>query len=160
MPTISEIRQHKTTHLPYRSWFDKGVAAFTRGRPHLHREGPSDRTIPVIHMDYACFTEKGLVRQSELREEEQKHAIRVIVVYCNGSRSPFTRVVPSKATSMDKLAAERVIEDISYFGHTRVILRSDNKPALVLLVGDAFKGLRIQRLTRQLPGSCRGICYA
>ena len=54
--------------------------------------------------------------------------------------------VPSKATSMDKFAAERIFEDIVYLGHTRVILRSDNEPALVALVGDALKGLRIQLL--------------
>ena len=28
MPTISEIRQHKTTHVPYRSWCDECVEAF------------------------------------------------------------------------------------------------------------------------------------
>ena len=52
-------------------------------------------------------------------------------------------VVPSKATSIDKFAAKRIVDDIVYLGHTRVILRSDNEPALVALVGDAFKGLRI-----------------
>ena len=30
MPTISEIRQHKTTHLPYRSWCDECVEALAR----------------------------------------------------------------------------------------------------------------------------------
>ena len=30
MPTISEIRQHKTNHLPYRSWCDECVEAFAR----------------------------------------------------------------------------------------------------------------------------------
>ena len=56
MPTLSEIRQHKTTHLPYRSWCDECVEAFAREWPHLHRSDPSGRSIPVIHMDYACLT--------------------------------------------------------------------------------------------------------
>ena len=30
MPTISEIREHKTTHVPYRSWCDECVEAFAR----------------------------------------------------------------------------------------------------------------------------------
>ena len=55
-------------------------------------------------------------------------------------------VVSSKATKVDKFAAGRIVEDIIYFGHTRVMLRSDNEPALVALVGDALKGLRIQQL--------------
>ena len=88
MPTISEIRPHKTTHLPYRSWRDECVEAFAREWPHLQRVGLNGRTIPVIHMDYACLTEKGLFKQSELSEEEQKHAERVIVVYYGGSMGP------------------------------------------------------------------------
>ena len=42
MPSISEIRLHKTTHLPYRSWCDECVEAFAREWPHLARDGPSD----------------------------------------------------------------------------------------------------------------------
>ena len=36
MPTILEIRQHKTTHVPYRSWCDECVEAFAREWPHFH----------------------------------------------------------------------------------------------------------------------------
>ena len=39
-----------------------------------------------------------------------------------------------------------MLEDSVYLGHTRVVLRSDNGPALLLLVGDALKGLRVQQL--------------
>ena len=78
MPTISEIRQHKTTHVPYRSWCDECVEAFAREWPHLHQSS-NGRTIPVIHMDYACLTEKGLFKVEDLSEEERKHAVRVIV---------------------------------------------------------------------------------
>ena len=55
-------------------------------------------------------------------------------------------VVRCKATSMDKFTAEGIVEDIVYLGHTRVVLRSDNGPALLLLVGDALEGLRVQQL--------------
>ena len=55
-------------------------------------------------------------------------------------------VVPSKATSTDKFAADRIVDDIVHFDQTRVILRSDNEPALLALVTDALKGLRIQSL--------------
>ena len=59
MPTISEVRQHKMTHLPYRSWCDECVEAFAREWPHLHREHPNGRTIAVIHMDYACLPRRA-----------------------------------------------------------------------------------------------------
>ena len=142
MPTISELRLHKTTHIPYRSWCDECVEAFAREWPHLRNDGPSGRSIATINMDYAYLTEKGLFRQADLTEEELTHAVQSLVVYCSASGSPFMHVVPSKATSVDRYAAERVVEDIVYLGHTKVILRSDNEPALVQLVSDALKGLR------------------
>ena len=49
MPTLSEIRQHKTTDLPYRSWCDECVEALAREWPHIHRLGPSDRMITTDH---------------------------------------------------------------------------------------------------------------
>ena len=55
-------------------------------------------------------------------------------------------VVPSKATSNDKLAAERIVDGVVFLGHTRIILRSDNEPALLALVTDTLRGLRIQSL--------------
>ena len=97
--------------------------------------------IPIINMDYACLSEKGFFRLSELSEEDREHAVRVIVGDCSSSRSTLMHVVPSEATSMDKFATERIVEDIVYFGHTRVILRSDSEPALVALGSDALKGL-------------------
>ena len=54
-------------------------------------------------------------------------------------------VVPSKDTSMKQFVAERIVEGIVYPGHTRVILRSDNGSALMLLFGDALKGFCIQQ---------------
>ena len=60
----------------------------------------------MTHMDYACLTEKGLFKQSELSEEEQKHAERVIVADCGGSRSPFMHVVPSKARGAELAVCE------------------------------------------------------
>ena len=55
-------------------------------------------------------------------------------------------VVEGKGASLDRAAARRVAEDIEYVGHARVILRSDNEPSLVQVVGDILKGLRIQQL--------------
>ena len=72
MPTISEIRHHKTTHLPYRSWCDECVEAFAREWPHLRGDGPSNRTIAVIWFDYAHLAEKGLCQAADSTEDERK----------------------------------------------------------------------------------------
>ena len=51
---------------------------------------------------------------SELSEEDREHAVRVFNGYCRSSMSPFMHVVPSKATSMDKFAAERNVHNTVY----------------------------------------------
>ena len=56
--------------------------------------------------------EKRLLRLNEPSEEDREHAVGVIVGYCSSSRKPFMHVMPSKATSMDKFAAERIVKDI------------------------------------------------
>ena len=114
MPTVSEIREHKTTHLPYRSWCDECVEAFAREWPHLSSDGSGARTIPVIHMDYAYLTEKGLFRRSELSEEELRRAVTCVVASCSSSKSPFMHVVDAKGTTVDKFAAERIVEDVVF----------------------------------------------
>ena len=90
------------------------MEAFAREWPHLAGDGPGPRTIPVVHMDYACLTEKGLFKKSELGEDEIKHAVMCIVASCSGSKSPFMHVVEAKGTSTDKFAAESIIEDIVF----------------------------------------------
>ena len=66
-------------------------------------------------MDYVCLSEKGLVRFSELSEEDRENAVRVIVGCCSSSSSPFMHVVLSTASSTDNFAKERIVED-----HTNV----------------------------------------
>ncbi len=144
-PTCRLCRKSVSTRRPI-SLTGVGVTSASRRSPESGHTFTGAVRVPVIHMDYACLTEKGLFRLDELSEEDREHAVRVIVGYCSSSRSPFMHVVPSKATSNDKFAAERIVDDIVYLGYTRVILRSDNEPALLALVTDALKGLRIHLL--------------
>ena len=90
----------------------------------------------MIQMDYACLTERALFKVSQFSEEERDHAVRVIVAHCGGSRSPSGMWCLARPRVRTSVAAEIIVEDIVYLGHTRVILRSDNELALLLLVGD------------------------
>ena len=55
--------------------------------------------IPIIHMDYACLTEKGLFRLDELSEEDREHAVRVIVGYCSSSAANLSLLVALLGTT-------------------------------------------------------------
>ena len=146
LPSASEVAHHKTTHCPYRSWCDKCVEAFGREWPHhQHGSGPG-RSVPIIHMDYAFLTDRGLFKRDELNEEDMRGALTVLVVYDSSSKGPFCHAVLAKGAGTDGYAGARVAEDIAFAGHTRVILRSDNEPALLQVVADALKNLRVQQL--------------
>ena len=146
MPSASEVSLHKTTHCPYRSWCDECVEAFGREWPHHHGGSGRARSIPVIHMDYGFLTDKGMFKRGDISAEDMKNALKVLIVYDSSSKGPSAHAVRAKGAGDDGFAAARVCEDIEFAGHTKVILRSDNEPALLQVVSDALKGLRIQQL--------------
>ena len=67
-PSSEELRIHRATHCPYRSWCPKCVAG--RGRQGSHNQGEEgqDET-PVVCMDY-CFLRRG---------EEGEQSVPVLV---------------------------------------------------------------------------------
>ena len=118
MPTASEVSHHKTTHCPYRSWCDECVEAFGCEWPHHAGGARHARSIPVIHMDYAFLTDKGMTKRSGLSEEEVRKALKVLVVYDSFSRGPSAYAVYTKGANDDGFAAARICESIEYAGHT------------------------------------------
>ena len=56
-PTAEEVENHRTTHLPYRSWCEDCVKG--RGSGERHRSGPAGR-VPVIACDYLIVTGRGI----------------------------------------------------------------------------------------------------
>ena len=52
LPSKEEIRRHKLTHIPYRSWCPICVAAKKKNPPHYARAKQPEDDIPIISMDY------------------------------------------------------------------------------------------------------------
>ena len=145
LPSSSDVAQHKTTHCPYRSWCDECVEAFGREWPHRTGNGHG-RSVPVIHLDYAFLTDSGLFKRDEVSEEHMKSALTVFIGYDSSSKGPFCHAVFAKGAGRDGYAAARIVEVIEFCSHTKVIIRSDNEPALLSVVTDSLKTLRIQQL--------------
>ena len=58
-PTAEEIRIHKATHCPFRSWCPKCNAARGQRGGHPTSESPID-DVPMISLDY-CFLRRGMM---------------------------------------------------------------------------------------------------
>lgn len=51
MPTEAEVREHETTHIPYRSWCPSCIAG--RGRDRRHKKKRRGRKrVATIHIDF------------------------------------------------------------------------------------------------------------
>lgn len=120
MPTKEEREKHAVTHLPYRSWCEVCVAARGVATGHRQRSGPDEREVPSLSLDY-CF----------LRREPGGEALTTLVMKDRLTQAICAHVVPAKGADTEWVTQQivRDIKRLGYFG--RVILRSDQEPAIV-----------------------------
>ena len=64
-PSQQDLGDHRSSHIPYRSWCRWCVLG--RGRGSKHVSGP-DSDIPVIGLDYFFITSNGVDKRQELME--------------------------------------------------------------------------------------------
>jgi len=75
-PTREQVEDHRTTHLPYRSWCETCVQG--RGAGEQHRSGPLGK-IPVIACDYLLVTQHGICSRAE-GAEPSEILLKILVV--------------------------------------------------------------------------------
>ena len=139
-PTKEEIAEHQASgHLPYRSWCPDCVEAFGRERP--HKPG-GNRSIPLISCDYLFITPRGPLRKGELSEEEQDRALKVLVAHCSATKCMFAHAVPKKGVDEKGYIVDQLKRDITWLGHSRIVLKGDNEPALVQVLAAAAAALK------------------
>ena len=145
LPSQSEIEDHRVDHLPYRSWCKPCIMGRAVGDHHKVQDEES--TKPVIAFDYLIVSKKGqgeiVIRRDEAKEGEEVLA-KILVVKDTKSKSIFAHVVPQKGVDSDRYSVSRLTEDILWLGYTEVILKSDNEKAIVKLLRESLKVLRVK----------------
>ena len=151
MPTQSERDDHDLTHYPYRSWCKHCVEG--RGVDMGHRMGGdhSSRGVAIISFDYIFVTDGSVHsrdewEKSDEREVDGKTMLKVLVVRDMRSKAVFAHAVETKGDDEAGFAVRCVVDDVAYLGYSRVILKSDNEPAIVHLLREALKRLRVEGL--------------
>ena len=168
-PTKAEYDEHQILHGEYRDWCEACVAGRAQGRTHreqLDREGQ----VPTVSMDFASMAAAGYVHRrrpgqedssSEKDSEDEGGAggdrgdreeddiyggtsiykrLKMLVIKDRRSKCLSVRCIPTKSPQ-NEYATKGVVQDLDYWGHTKVILRSDGEPAIQLLKKN-IKGLR------------------
>ena len=155
-PTQSEINEHNIDHMPYRSWCEFCVKGRGTGEQHKVKE---KGCLPIIAFDYLYLTEGRVLRREELEEDDEKKTqVKVLVVKDLKTKAVFAHVVPQKGVDADGYAVVRLVEDIKWLGHTRVILKADNEKAIVKLLHDSLRRIKtevmgLEQVSKEHPPS-------
>ena len=149
MPTQSERDEHDLTHYPYRSWCKHCVEG--RGIEMRHRVGDdhSCRGVAIVAFDYMFMTENKVYTREELggaSDVDPGRVLKILVVRDLRSKALFAHAVAAKGADADGYAVDAVVKDVLWLGYSRVILKSDNEPAIVRLLRESLKALRVEGL--------------
>ena len=148
-PTDRQIEEHRACHLPYRSWCRWCVLGRGRGLQHRIRTGP---VIPIIGLDYFFLTGAGVVLQKELKMDDMQvneartkgEVVKCLVVRCYVSKAVFGHVIPCKGLDEDGVVVTKILHDLEWLGHTRIIIKADNEPAIQALAKRAIDVAKIE----------------
>ncbi len=154
LPTAQEIEEHRLIHVPFRCWCKWCIMGRGRGQQHGHG---LESSIAIVGLDYFFITRGGAKKRSELEfsldaaggtaldEARQSGEImKCIILRCLKTKVIFAHVVPYKGAGEDKFVAGLVVSDVAWLGHTRLVVKSDNEPALQTLVTQALEGVRVR----------------
>ena len=143
LPSQAEIDEHWLDHLPYRSWCGTCVAGRGRERPHTRTHGK--REIPTLAFDYCFISKEGTFTREEWASmPADAEGAKILVVREITSKCTFAHLVKCKGVDDDRYAVDCLVKDIEWMGFTKMMLRSDNEPAIVALLREALRSLRVE----------------
>ena len=124
-PTPKQVEEHNLAHMPYQPWCKWCVMGKCPGRRHLQRSRrPQEEVedgVPKIVMDYMFMSSRDQDKMSP-----------ILVIKDMKSKRIFAHAVPSKGAA-NQWVVKKVVDDIDQLGYgwTRVLIRSDQEPALL-----------------------------
>ena len=152
LPSEAEVEDHRCDHTPYRSW----CIHCRRGRGlGEHRGSDHERNLPLLSMDYFFLTRDGLLKKEEIigklyenedalnQALETGDVVKCLLLRDMRSKAVFGWVVPSKGNDADGYVVDVLAEAIRWLGYTRLILKSDNEPAIAKLLTDVMAAVRV-----------------
>jgi hypothetical protein len=153
-PTMKQVEEHRETHVPFRSWCKWCVLG--RGRGMQHRKAGTS-TVPIVGVDYFFLTKGGVRTRKELDfsmtpegETELEAArsrgdlVKYLLVRCFQQKAVFAHLVPQKGLDEKNIACDFVLGDLGWLGHTRLIMKSDNEPAVKALVARVIELVKVE----------------
>jgi hypothetical protein len=136
-PTQEMVEQHEVTHIPFRNWCSACVRGRAKSLGHYKSDKEEDQS-PTISVDYGFFGREGELPSDVVGGSKAP----VLVARDRKSKSVWSHAVPSKGIE-HPYPSKALLQDIEATGYKRVIVKSDQEPAIIALVNsvkNAFKG--------------------
>ena len=145
-------------HTPYRLWCEWCRRA--RGLGEQRGRGAGEvHHVPVIAMDYffltkdsletrESLTRSGYARSAEgeaqlLSALQEGDVVKGILLKDLKSKAIFAWVVPSEGCDPNGFVVDRLSTAIKWLGYTNLLLKSDNEPAILALLRDTLRAIRV-----------------
>ena len=87
-------------------------------------------------------SDDGFAKLEQARQDGS--IVKCWVIRCHRSKNIFGHVVPKKGVDEDNFVVNFIVQAISWMGHVKVILKSDNEKAILSLVSRALVTIRCQ----------------
>ena len=148
LPSEAEVEEHRAAgHWPFREWCTHCQLA--RGLCAPHRASDRTHEISVLSMDYFFLTmgkvlipgEEGVSRLELEAQVENGDAIKCLALRDSNSKALFAWVIPRKG--MDEFVVSRVVAAVEWLGYSRIMIKSDNEPAIRGLVRESLKAIKV-----------------
>ena len=127
------------------------------GHAHGEHHKPSKHVsdVPIIGVDYFFLTDGGGGSQDQELQVQMKNELgmdddsidqarqegkiaKCLIMRCHASKAIFSWMVPYKGDAEDGYVTDLMVKALKWFGYTRLIVKSDNEPALNRLVKSAI----------------------
>ena len=69
-------------------------------------------------------------------------SIKVLVVRDNRSKAVFAHTVPVQGADEGGFAVKAIVDDVVWLGYTKLVLKTDNEPAILKLLQESLRDLR------------------
>ena len=122
---------------------------------HLRRTSPSE--VPIVSIDYAFVNENGeerkkrkeRERRGDAEAEGESRGMPMIVLYDSESKYIAAEIVPEKGAN--EYSVRRMAQIVNRLGYRRVILKSDQEPAIIALKSAVKRELELEVSFEESP---------
>ena len=127
-PSTKEKEEHEKSHIPFRRWCEFCVMGESKNASHKSSDKEEKNQVPTISYDYA-------VPKSKEGKEEDIKMWPILMGVNHESNWITANMVPRKGP--DPFAVHVVVKEIEASGYNKMIVKSDQEPAILDLLRTA-----------------------